>query len=358
MASNIEVSRSRAQVTEHHIENTAYTKYPGNYYGKDDSWNLEAFKEACKIAIQRYHRGIELEIDICGVGPAVSNAYRRIMIAEVPTMAIEHCFIYNNTSVIQDEMLAHRMGMIPIRANPTKFQWRDKKEGPESTRADLTIVFTLKTKCEKKPDADPDKSGRREDLYTNYRVLSGHLKWKPIPGQEKIFVDKDTLRPVHKDILIAKLSGKQELDLRLHAVKGIGRDHAKFSPVATASYRLMPDIKLKEKITGEAAERLAECFSKGVIELQGPAKKAVVVNPRIDTGSRNVFRYADLKDKVEYDLIKDHFLFTVESTGCIPALDILLQSCDILESKCEYFLQEIKSCRSRIDQLAPVIESI
>lgn len=48
-------------------------------------------------------------------------------------------------------------------------------------------------------------------------------------------------------------------------MKGIGRDHAKFSPVATASYRLLPDIVIKEKFSGEDAERIKNSFSDGVI---------------------------------------------------------------------------------------------
>lgn len=358
MDPKIDESRDKANITEHHIENTAYSKYPGNYYGQADEWDLAQFKKKSKVVIVNYHGGRELEIDITGIGPAIANAYRRIMIAEVPSMAIEHCFIYNNTSVIQDEMLAHRMGMIPIRADPTKFKWKSSELGPENTSSEHTIVFKLTAECEKLPHSEPDKSGRREDLYKDYKVLSSHLIWNSLKDQKDAFCDAETIRPVHKNIIIAKLSGKQEIDLKLHAIKGIGRDHIKFSPVATATYRLLPEIKLNTRITGEAAMRLKESFSKGVIDLVGRDKEAKVVNARIDSGSRNVFRYPDLKDKVTYNLIKDHFIFKIESTGCMPALDILLQSSMILESKCEYFLNELQICRSRINELASVIESI
>lgn len=39
-------------------------------------------------------------------------------------MAIEKVFIANNTSVIQDEVLAHRLGMIPIKADPRHFEYK------------------------------------------------------------------------------------------------------------------------------------------------------------------------------------------------------------------------------------------
>lgn len=355
---SIENTREKAQITEHHIESTAYTKYPGNYYGKSDEWDLDEFKKAFKVNIIEYIKGRELEVDLIGLSPAIANAYRRIMIAEVPTMAIEHCFIYNNTSVIQDEMLAHRMGLLPIRADPSKFVWKPTDQGPQDESSVHTLVFSLKAKCEKLPNSDSEKSGRREDLYKDYKVFSKQLEWKPIGGQEKIFLGDEAVRPVHQNILIAKLSGKQEIDLKAVAIKGIGRDHAKFSPVATASYRLMPVLEIKTKIIGEAAERLKQSFSKGVIELDGPNGEARVADARIDSGSRNVFRHADLKDKVRYDLIKDHFIFNVESTGCMPAIDILLQSCTILELKCQHFLGELQSSHSGVDEFAPMVEGI
>lgn len=353
MSQKLPDSRERAQVLEHHIENTAYTKYPGNYHGMSDEWILTEFEDLFQVKIIEYVRGKELEFDMIGIGSAIANAYRRIMIAEIPTIAIEHCFIYNNTSVIQDEMLAHRMGMIPIQIDPTLFKWKPTNLGPENTSSEHTLVFTLKAKCEFLPKVDQNKSGRREDLYKDYKVYSGHLKWQPLNGQNSL-----KPRPVHNKILIAKLSGNQEIDLKLHAIKGIGRDHAKFSPVATATYKLMPDIVIKEKITGDAAIRLKKSFSHGVIEIIGKDKAANVVNPRIDSGSRNVFRHPDLADKVKYDLIKDHFIFKVESTGCMPAIDIVLEACSLLDFKCKYFLGELQASRSGIKDFSPVVEGV
>lgn len=355
MEVSVEDSREKARVTEHHIENTAYTKYPGNYHGFSDEWNLLEFINKTKVEIVSYENGRELELDIIGIGPAIANAYRRIMIAEVPTMAIEHVFIYNNTSVIQDEMLSHRLGLIPIKADPTLFSWKPPGLGPENTSREHTLVFKLRAKCKLIDSCDPDTSGRREDLYKDYKVFSGHLKWEPLKEQETRVSE---VKPVYKKILLAKLSGKQEIDFKLHAIKGIGRDHAKFSPVATVSYRLMPAIRLTSKISGEAAERLKESFSEGVIELTGKERIARVSNARLDSGSRNIFRQADLKDKVVYDLKKDHFIFRIESTGCIPAIDIFLQSCSILESKCQYFLEALQTHRSRVNELAPVVEGV
>lgn len=39
-------------------------------------------------------------------------------------MAIEKVFVANNTSVIQDEVLAHRLGLVPIKVDPRLFDYK------------------------------------------------------------------------------------------------------------------------------------------------------------------------------------------------------------------------------------------
>lgn len=51
-------------------------------------------------------------------------------------MAIEKVFIYNNTSIIQDEVLAHRLGLIPIKADPKLFEYRQ----PGKTISLITFI--------------------------------------------------------------------------------------------------------------------------------------------------------------------------------------------------------------------------
>lgn len=50
-------------------------------------------------------------------------------------------------------------------------------------------------------------------------------------------------------------------------MKGTGRDHAKFSPVATAAYRMLPEIRLLKTVTGADAELLKSSFTGGVIDI-------------------------------------------------------------------------------------------
>ena len=56
----------------------------------------------------------ELVFELIGCDPSFANALRRILLAEVPTVAIENVYMWNNTSIIHDEVLAHRLGMVPI----------------------------------------------------------------------------------------------------------------------------------------------------------------------------------------------------------------------------------------------------
>lgn len=99
--------------------------------------------------------------------------------------------------------------------------------------------------------------------------------------------------------------------MEMHACKGIGKDHAKFSPVATATYRLLPEITILEPIVGDLADKFVECFPPGVAETfvnEDGEREARVVNPRLDTVSREVLRHPELASKVRLGRVRDHFI--------------------------------------------------
>ncbi|KAM4614933.1 DNA-directed RNA polymerases I and III subunit RPAC1 [Polymixia lowei] len=342
--SNVEEIRSRVILQEFGVKNVHTTDFPGNYPGYDDTWNMQKFQKNFRIDIVDMDEN-SMEFDMVGIDAAIANAFRRILLAEVPTMAVEKVFIYNNTSIIQDEILAHRLGLIPIKADPRLFEYRNAGDEPgEEDCSEIdTIQLQLKIKCTRNPRASKESSDPRE-LYLNHMVYSRDMKWVPIGNQADVFADAN-IGPVHGDILLAQLRPGQELDVVMHCVKGIGKDHAKFSPVATASYRLLPEISLLEPVEGEKAERLKRCFSRGVIDLEdiNGKKVAKVVNSRLDTCSREVLRHDDLKNLVKIGRVRDHFIFTVESTGILPPDVLVTEAIKVLMAKSQRFLNELDS---------------
>ncbi|OWF55187.1 DNA-directed RNA polymerases I and III subunit RPAC1-like [Mizuhopecten yessoensis] len=337
MENRIHDSRTRVTLLEHGLENVNSTDFPGAYNGYDDTWNQRKFEKNFRVDVVKMGDD-ELEFDMIGIDAAIANAFRRILLSEVPTMAIEKVYIYNNTSIIQDEVLSHRLGLIPIKADPRLFEYRS--DGDTEGTAEDTIEFQLKVKCTKnshaKDTTDPD------ELYKDHKVTTKHFKWIPVGKQSEIFKEGD-IRPVNDDILIAKLRPGQELDLKLRCVKGLGKDHAKFSPVATASYRLLPEITLLQPVVNHLAEKLKNCFSPGVIEIKkvNGQNTADVKSARHDTCSREVFRHDDLKDLVRLSRVRDHFIFSVESTGVLPPDILVTEAVRVLMGKCRTFLTEL-----------------
>lgn len=282
---------------------------------------------------------MDLEFDLIGCYPSIANAFRRIILSEVPSMAIEKVLITTNTSIIQDEVLAHRIGLIPLKADPRLFEYKSDDQDPLTGTEHDTLEFELRVKCIKRKDAKETAS--LDDLYKNHRVLSNKIKWLPKGKQGQLYKEQD-IGPINDDILISKMRPGHELDLKLLAVKGFGKDHAKFSPVATAFYRLMPEIKLLRNVIGDEARLLQKCFSPGVIGIDPDTDAAYVIDARYDTCSRNVFRYPQLEKSVQMSRIRNHFIFTIESVGALKPSDIFIEAVKNLKKKCNMFLDEIQ----------------
>ncbi|RKP29712.1 hypothetical protein METBISCDRAFT_31470 [Metschnikowia bicuspidata] len=314
------------------VTNTTSTDFPG-HSSEDYEWDLEVFKKNLRVHISHF-AGRSLNFDLINIDTSIANAFRRIMIAEVPSVAAETVYIFTNTSVVQDEVLAHRIGLIPLNVHSDMLVELDYAETPENRYNDTnTIVMSLDISCTKNLHA-PEGATDPKVLYRNSSVYAKDLKFEP-QGSQAVKFKNYSVQPCDPNILLAKLRPGQEISLRAHCHLGIGADHAKFSPVSTASYRLMPVIDILEPIVGQQAQRFQKCFPPGVIGID-KNEQAYVTDARKDTVSREVLCHDEFAGKVKLGRKRNHFIFNVESTGAISPQEIFLQSVKILREKATY----------------------
>ena len=351
LPAHLEQQRTRMSVTPAAPEHTDTVEAAGAYaaMGLENSFSIERFQRDFRVEIQSLSEE-EAVFDLIGIDAALANAFRRILLAEVPTMAIEKVFVLNNTSMIQDEVLAHRLGLIPIRADPREFQVRGEEDANEYN----VVSFRLQVRCSKQRGgggeaaagggsvaaAGPSSGGGgassrgEEPGILGSRVTSGDLEWIPQGDQEDRF-RQSPIAPVHDDILIAKLRPGQEIELEAWCEKGLGKTHAKWSPVCTASYRLLPEITIPKPVTGDDATALKASCPTNVFDIEdiGGVPTASAARPRNCTMCRECIRPPGWEDKVKLARVKDHFIFSVESTGALPPEVLFQESVKVLMQK-------------------------
>ncbi|KZT27152.1 hypothetical protein NEOLEDRAFT_1131160 [Neolentinus lepideus HHB14362 ss-1] len=323
--------RRHVRVDAERARDVSSTDFPGYYPDEDHSWNLEKFKERFRVKVTRISNR-SIEFDLVGVDASIANAFRRILIAEVPTVCIENVYVHNNTSVMVDEVFAHRLGMIPLNVDPALMDMRDST-GQATDRN--TLVFRLNVTCTRNKSAPKDATDPAV-LYHNAEVLSSHLKWEPAGEQESVFEGKPPA-PTNPNIVLVKLRPGQEVDMEMHAVKGVGKDHAKFSPVATASYRTLPLIVLnpRKPVPPHLATKFQKCFLPGVIDVDPLTQKVCVneENMRKETMSREVLRHPEFEGCVELKRVRDYFLFNIESEGAYAPEYLFPESIKVMRDK-------------------------
>lgn len=242
----------KAQINEHGIANAGVYEDPTAFAVSSkrlQKADLESFVKGLTIEV-RERDAEKLVFDVNGIEPPLANALRRIMIAEIPSVAVEKVNMWQNTSILPDENLAHRMGLVPILVDPALLEYRQPDQPHDERNC---LKFKLHVRCSKKdPNAAAvlNDTANEEQLYHHANVYSRDLKWEPIGNQARLFA-RNPPRALHPDIMIAKLRPGQEIEMELFCEKGLGRTHAKWSPVCTAFYRLVPHISFTEDILNE-----------------------------------------------------------------------------------------------------------
>ena len=233
---------------------------------------------------------------LSGASPAFANAFRRVMIGEVPTLAIEDVRIYDNTSAFFDEMLAHRLGLIPIKTDLSTYSTKEKCSCGEAGCPGCMVTFTLSVEGPK-------------------TVLSGDL----IPQDPNA-------TPVYDNIPIVKLTKGQKLVIEAHAVLNTGREHAKWQPTLVCGFKNHPVISISESCDA-CAMCVDEC-PRGILAVRG--KKVEVVDGKLtDCSMCKLCEKACLSSgigdepAITISAEADRYIFVVESDGSLPVKEIM-----------------------------------
>tara|TARA_Y100000310_G_scaffold110664_1_gene109097 strand:- start:2160 stop:2936 length:777 start_codon:yes stop_codon:yes gene_type:complete len=242
---------------------------------------------------------------ISKINPAIANALRRYIVAYVPTMAIDDLEIKKNDSALFDEMLALRMGLIPIKTDLKSYKlWEgEESERPKSAQYELKLTLKTKGPC---------------------TVYSSDIKSK----DPKVIPSIDKLP-------ITKLLEDQEININLTARLGQGRDHAKFSP-GLAIYRGVPQLSItKDSNIKSCLEKLSEVITKKGTGLE----------------IKDLSRWNESHEEIcelngiDVNSSEEDFIFTIESWGQLPPREILLSAVDFFNKKLSDFESAVKKLK-------------
>ena len=275
-------------------------------------------------------KNYSVKFELYNTDLAVANALRRIMISEVPTMAIDLVEVRENTSPLHDEMIAHRLGLIPLFSpDISKFNFHQDCKC-DSMCEKCTVKFNVSQRA----------------MDDQLEVTSKHI----VHPQGNEFNDLPSLMPVtyidenrneEPPITIVKIAKNQLVEFECIAKKGIGKVHAKWSPVSTCIMRKQPIVELDQ-------EKLNKLMT------EDQKREFVKKCPRKVFGFNNQRKIIDIENSDNCSLCQEcvkfsqdqgvekavkigekdlKFMFTVESTGALPADEIVVTAMKILQNK-------------------------
>lgn len=224
---------------------------------------------------------------------AFVNELRRVATNQIPVMAIEDIYFTNNTSALYDEILAHRIGLIPLKTTPDYVKQEDckcKGKGCASCRVKLKL----------------NVKGPKKVYASDFKSTDPNIK------------------PVNPKTLIVELIEGQEIELEAHAFMNTAEEHAKWNS-CLAFYQGYPKITISNK----ADKKIAEICPKKVFEVKN--NKLTIKNLE----DCNLCKACEDKSNGEIKLSseEDKFIFTLESWGQYPPKEILSQTTSIIKNK-------------------------
>jgi DNA-directed RNA polymerase II subunit RPB3 len=317
----------------------------------------------------------EMKFVLSDTDTSMANALRRIMIAEVPTLAIDLVEFHENTTCLNDEYIAHRLGLIPLRYQPLHVNGSNTilGKGMDCTTQFVShrecICFERCPRCSVEFDLDvtynmPATSVDDEneeaavvlapmtitsrDLISNHEhVVAGHF----ISPQEQ----EDSM---DEGIAIVKIGIGQRLKLKAIARLGISKEHAKWCPVAVATYRFWPIIRVNEELiatlTLDQKQQMVDVCSDKILELDTmtgdlrvvpDAWDIVTYTEDLDYLQKSFKKRQEDDDYITVTPSTDRFVFTVESTGALDADEIVLTALKILKKRLTDLAQELETIK-------------
>eukprot|EP00742_Colponemidia_sp_Colp-10_P004217 GILJ01004499.1.p1 GENE.GILJ01004499.1~~GILJ01004499.1.p1 ORF type:complete len:313 (+),score=40.84 GILJ01004499.1:826-1764(+) len=264
---------------------------------------------------------------------SMANSLRRVMIAEVPTMAIDLVDIETNSSVLHDEFLSHRLGLIPL-VSSTVDQYNYTRDCSCAQNCIFcSVEFNLHVKC-------------TDDVTRE--VTSRDLQNSSTDGKEVRPVDTIDVTTgmdsgqTDSGILIVKLRKNQEVKLKCIAKKGVGKEHAKWQPVATVTYAFDPEVVINptamDALTVDQKKEWADSCPTKVYQFVEETGNVEVAHPQECMFCEECLRKGEALGQpkiVRIGVQKDRFIFTVETTGSLRPEEIVLSAMRVLREKLE-----------------------
>lgn len=241
--------------------------------------------------------------------PGFANAVRRLCMTNVPVMAIEEVEFHKNSSVLYDEIVAHRLGLVPLKTDLKTYNLKEtcKCEGEGCARCTVQLSLKAKGPC---------------------TVYAGEIKSKD-----------PVIKPLYPKMPIVKLIKGQELVFIATATLGLGQDHAKYNP-CLAVYKGEAKIEINDKKVNSAEEIAAVCGPKcfdvkgnKLVLTKNAELKCHLCNACVDKSN----------GAVKVQTSNKNFVFTIESWEQLSPKQIMTQALEVLEKKTEEFTEALKA---------------
>jgi len=248
-----------------------------------------------------------IRFTVKGVSTKFANSIRRTILDGVPSMAVDDVIIIDNSSVMPDETLAHRLGLIPLKTDLESYVLPENC----SCKSDLGC-----NRCRAVLTLDVEASDTVRTVYSG-----------------DIASDNPDIRPISEQIPILKLAPGQKVKLEAYAKLGVAKTHAKWQPVSASVHKPLAKIRTSRGGCDGCGECVAIC-PRGVLAVED-GKLKVVDLLSCTLCEDCVKACPKTPPAISIDSEGDTFLFCVESTGCLPVERIVTESANILKIKAD-----------------------